>query len=54
MSKLSLVFLGIIVVLVGLMILAELLKALLGAVLFISFFVIVVGGAFLILRQIFN
>ena len=54
MSKVLLVFLGVTVVIVCVLILAEVLQALLGVVIFVSFIVIVVGGAFLILRKIFN
>ena len=51
MSKVLLVFLGVIVVIVCVLILAEILMALLGVVIYISIIVIVVGGAFLILRS---
>ena len=54
MSKVLLVFLGVTVVIVCVLILAEILMALLGVVIYISIIVIVVGGAFLILRKIFN
>ena len=54
MNKILLVIIGIIAAMIGLLILAEILKALLGLVLFVSLIVILVGGAFLILRKIFN
>ena len=54
MSKVLLAFLGVIVVIVCVLILAEILMALLGVVIYISIIVIVVGGAFLILRKIFK
>ena len=54
MSKLVLIILGIIVVFIGVAILFELVKALIGVVIVVSIIIIVVGGAFLILRQIFR
>ena len=54
MSKVLLVFLGVTVVIVCVLILAEVLQALLGVVIFVSFIVIVVGGAFLILTIVWT
>lgn len=51
MNKILLFILGIIVVVVCVLILVEILQALFTFVIFVSVLIIVVGGAFLILRQ---
>ena len=52
MGKLVIIIFGAIVVLFAIALIVKLVEALIGIVLFVSFFIIVVGGAFLILRKI--
>lgn len=54
MNKILLTILGIIVVIVSVVIFVEILTTLLGIVIYLSILIIVIGGAFLILRQIFK
>ena len=54
MSKLVTIIFGAIVVLFAIALLTQIVEALIGIVFFVSFFIIVVGGAFLILRKIFR
>ena len=54
MGKILLIIFGIFIFVVGILILFQILQAIFAFVFSVALFIIVVGGAFLILRKIFN